>query len=127
MARGWIRGNNYERWMTSVIVLEAANENYELLPIYLLPFHHRAKMKAETMRRRRRVQEIDRLSAQIRTFVCERPWRSSQVKRVLSAAIYIDVAMPRGPVRRETVSFSEKQITGVDQRRRDLLFGFGLT
>lgn len=49
-------------------------------------------------------------------------------QRVLSAAIYIGVAMPRGPVRREIVSFLEKQITGVDQRRGDdLLFGLGLT
>lgn len=49
-------------------------------------------------------------------------------QRVLSTAIYIGVAMPRGPVRREIVSFLEKQITGVDQRRGDdLLFGLGLT
>lgn len=48
-------------------------------------------------------------------------------QRVLSAAIYIGAAMPRSPVRRETVSFLEKQITGVDQRRGDdLPFGLGL-
>lgn len=92
--------------------------------IYLLPF--RAKTKAETMRTTATTNtRTDCANTNLRTRTSP---EVNPGQRVLSAAIYIGVAMPHGPVRREIVSFLEKQITGVDQRRGDdLLFGLGLT
>lgn len=129
MARGWTRGNNYERRMISAVVLEAAKENYEL-PTYLLPSRYCARTKAETLRTKTTTTNTrtDCLGAQIRTSVRGRLWGVNPGQRVFFTAIYIGAAMPRGPVRRETVSFLEKLITGVDQRRGDdLPFGFDLT
>lgn len=107
MTRGRKQSNNYEREMTPVVALEAVSKNYEL-PLYLLP--SRARTKAET------TWTTDRLGAQIRIYVRGRPRGSTRVKENF-AAIYIGAAMPRSPVRRETVVFLGKQITGVDQRR----------
>lgn len=109
--------------MTSAGLLEAANENYELptyLPTTYYYHRHRARTKAETTTST--TTTTDRLEAQIRTSVRGRPWGSSRVKEN-STAIYICAAMPRGSVRRETVVFLRKRITGVDQRRETSLAG----
>lgn len=119
--------------MTSVIVLETANENYEL-SIYLLPFITILPSRENEGRKDANDDNDDDkyknwLSRCANTNLCTRAsLEFDPSQRVFSSAIYIDVAMPRGPVRRETVSFLEKQITDVDQRHGDdLLFGSGLT